>query len=90
MDEHLHKLNKYFEAMTSKKRNELLANERPVGSNLKMGNQMHRNSSDLVHQKLEDRPKNVILNKRVRTSVAETRVCSQYTESNFSCVQHLL
>ncbi|KAL3523657.1 hypothetical protein ACH5RR_016491 [Cinchona calisaya] len=76
LDEHLHKLSKYLEATTPKKqqRNELLTNERSGGPNLKMGNLMHRSPSDLVHQKLEDRSKNLILNKRVRTSVAETRV----------------
>ncbi|KAL3520888.1 hypothetical protein ACH5RR_019037 [Cinchona calisaya] len=75
LDEHLHKLSKYFEATSSKKqqRNEVLTNERSGSSSLKMGNQMHRSPSDFVHQKLEDRSKNVMLNKRVRTSVAETR-----------------
>ncbi|KAA8539132.1 hypothetical protein F0562_025824 [Nyssa sinensis] len=75
LDEHLHKLNKYCEAMNSKKkqRNELLTNERSGGSNLKMGAQLHRNPLDLVTQRLEDRAKNVVLNKRVRTSVAETQ-----------------
>lgn len=87
MDEHLHKLSKYFEATTSKKqqRNEQLSNERSGSSSLKMGNQMHRNPSDIVHQKLEDRSKNVILNKRVRTSVAETRVCSLHIDSVYYC-----
>ncbi|KAM7463800.1 hypothetical protein LguiA_031921 [Lonicera macranthoides] len=75
LDEHLHKLTKYCDAITSKKqqRNEILTNERSNGLNLKMGALIHRNPPDLVSQKLEDRPKNVLLNKRVRTSVAETR-----------------
>ncbi|XP_027365814.1 uncharacterized protein LOC113872452 isoform X2 [Abrus precatorius] len=38
-----------------------------------MGTQTHRSPSDIVNQRLEDRPKNYILNKRIRTSVAETR-----------------
>ncbi|KAK7343365.1 hypothetical protein VNO77_12041 [Canavalia gladiata] len=77
LDESLHKLNKCWEAVTSKKqlRSELLPNERLGGSHFsKMGSQTHRSpSSELVNQRLEDRPKNVVLNKRIRTSVAETR-----------------
>ena len=43
--------------------------------NSKIGTQIYRNPTELVNQRVEDRPKNVLLNKRVRTSVAETRVC---------------
>lgn len=77
MDEHIYKLNKYCEAITNKKqqRNEVITPERSACLNLKMGTQINRNSPDLVTQKLEDRPKTVLLNKRVRTSVAEARVC---------------
>ncbi|XP_060184209.1 uncharacterized protein LOC132613929 isoform X1 [Lycium barbarum] len=73
-DECLHKLTRFSEGMLSKKqqRNEQL-NERLGGSNMKMGTQIHRGPSDLVTQKTEERPKNSTLNKRVRTSVAETR-----------------
>lgn len=76
MDERLYKLRQYLESPTSKKqqRGELLTNERSGGSNLKIGNQIHRSSSDIVSHKMEDRPKNVILNKRVRTSMADTRI----------------
>ncbi|XP_075496929.1 uncharacterized protein LOC142533892 isoform X1 [Primulina tabacum] len=79
LDEHLNKLYKYFDAMTSKKqqRVELMTNERSNGSNLKIGSQMHRNSSDLGNQKLDDRSNNVVLNKRMRSSVTETRVESR-------------
>nr|GMC96112.1 uncharacterized protein LOC109148070 [Ipomoea batatas] len=38
-----------------------------------MGTQIHRGPSELLTQKSDDRPKNGTLNKRVRTSVAETR-----------------
>ena len=78
MNESLLKLNKYCEAMNLKKqhRSEVLMNERSSGSNLtKMGIQLHRNTSDLGTQRLEDRTKNIVLNKRVRSSVAELRVC---------------
>ncbi|RDX83388.1 hypothetical protein CR513_35686 [Mucuna pruriens] len=76
LDESLDKLNKCWEAVSLKKqlRNDLLPNERLGGSHIsKMGSQIHRSPSELVNQRLEDRPKNVILNKRIRTSVAETR-----------------
>ncbi|KAI3470617.1 hypothetical protein Pfo_027280 [Paulownia fortunei] len=76
LDDHLNKLNKYFEAMSSKKqqqRNEMLTNERSSGSTLKIGSLIHRNPTEFGSQKFDDRPKNVGLNKRVRTSVAETR-----------------
>ncbi|XP_016901989.2 uncharacterized protein LOC103496506 isoform X1 [Cucumis melo] len=75
MDDSLNKLNKYCESQVQKKqiRNEILT-ERPVGPNiLKKGSQVHRNSSDVVNQRLEDRAKNNVLNKRVRTSVADLR-----------------
>jgi hypothetical protein len=53
-------------------------NERSVGSNfLKVGTQIHRSPSDLGTQRLEDRAKTPVLNKRVRSSVAESRVCAQ-------------
>lgn len=75
LDEHIYKLNKYCEAITNKKqqRNEVITPERSACLNLKMGIQINQNSPDLVTQKLEDRPKTVLLNKRVRTSVAEAR-----------------
>lgn len=80
MDDSLNKLNKYCESQVQKKqiRNEILT-ERPVGPNiLKKGSQVHRNSSDVVNQRLEDRAKNNVLNKRVRTSVADLRVWKFY------------
>ncbi|XP_014513629.1 uncharacterized protein LOC106772023 isoform X7 [Vigna radiata var. radiata] len=76
LDESLDKLNKCWEAVSLKKqlRNDLLPNERLGGLPFsKMGSQTHRNPSELVNQRLEDRTKNNLLNKRIRTSVAETR-----------------
>ncbi|OWM64048.1 hypothetical protein CDL15_Pgr011503 [Punica granatum] len=75
LDDSLQKLNKYHEVLNPKKqqRSESLMNERPGGSNLKTGSQLHRNSSDLSTHRLEDRAKNAPLNKRFRTSVAELR-----------------
>ncbi|XP_023881659.2 uncharacterized protein LOC111994033 isoform X2 [Quercus suber] len=74
LDDSLTKLNKYCEALNSKKpQRSDMTNERSGGSNLlKMGNQIQRTPTDLA-QILEDRPKNVVLNKRVRSSVAEIR-----------------
>ncbi|KAK6135917.1 hypothetical protein DH2020_030335 [Rehmannia glutinosa] len=80
LDEHLNKLNEFRDAMPmpSKKqkrqRNELLTNERSSGSTLKTGSQMHGKPSDSGNQKFDDRPKSVVLNKRIRTSIAEARV----------------
>ncbi|XP_070031362.1 uncharacterized protein [Nicotiana tomentosiformis] len=83
-DECLHKLSKFSEGMISKKqqRNDQLTNERLGGSSMKMGTQIHRGPSDPVTQKIEERPKNSTLNKRVRTSVAETR--AEYRNSALS------
>ncbi|KAK7269689.1 hypothetical protein RIF29_22423 [Crotalaria pallida] len=73
LDESLHKLNKCREALNSEKQfiNEKLPNERVGGSHFsKMRSQTQRSPSAFVNQRLEDRPKNVVLNKRIRTSVA--------------------
>lgn len=78
LEESLNKLNKYSDvSINSKKqqRTELLSTER--SNLLKIGTQVHRQSHDLATQRLEDRTKNVVLNKRVRTSVAETRAESR-------------
>ncbi|KAK1416565.1 hypothetical protein QVD17_32356 [Tagetes erecta] len=70
MDERLRKLDKYYEDLTSKKqkRNDLTSIDRSGALNLKMGAQIYS-----MNQRVEDRPKNILLNKRVRTSVAESR-----------------
>lgn len=78
LDESIDKLNKFCDALNLRKqqRNDLLPNEKSVGLNsLKMGTQIHRSSPDLVSQRLEDRTKSVVMNKRVRTSMADIRVC---------------
>ncbi|CAA0814375.1 Unknown protein [Striga hermonthica] len=76
LDDHLNKLNKYVDAVSSKKqqqRNEMLPNERSSGSTLKTGSMMHRNTAEFGNLMFDERPKNGGLNKRLRTSVAETR-----------------
>lgn len=75
LDDSEHKLDKYCEALNSKKqqRSDMHTNDRSGGSNfMKIGNRVQRN---LLAQRLEERPKNAGLNKRVRSSVAEIRVC---------------
>ncbi|KAK6136105.1 hypothetical protein DH2020_030153 [Rehmannia glutinosa] len=77
LDEHLNKLNEFCDDMpmpSKKQKRQLLTNERSSGSTLKTGSQMHGNPSDSGNQKVDDRPKNVVLNKRIRTSMAEARV----------------
>lgn len=72
------KVDKYRDALSSKKRqrSDLSSSERSSGVNLaKMGCQVHRNSIDSVNQRLEDKNKSVGINKRIRTSVADERVC---------------
>ncbi|XP_038710582.1 uncharacterized protein LOC120005165 isoform X2 [Tripterygium wilfordii] len=76
LNESLQKLNKYSEALNSKKqqRNDSFTSERSGGLNiLKMGVQSHRNPSDLGSPRLEDRTKSLVLQKRVRSSIAELR-----------------
>ncbi|XP_071721715.1 uncharacterized protein [Rutidosis leptorrhynchoides] len=76
----IRKLNKYSEALNSKKLHQsgVMTNEKISGSNLfKNGNLMQQTPSDLGLQKLEERTKGVVLNKRVRTSVAEIRAEGQ-------------
>ncbi|XP_076920768.1 uncharacterized protein LOC143581985 isoform X2 [Bidens hawaiensis] len=70
MDERLRKLDKYCEDLTSKKqkRNELMSVSRANALNMKTGTQIYG-----LNQRVEDRPKSILLNKRVRTSVAESR-----------------
>lgn len=71
------KLDKYEEVLNSKKRqrNDISPSERVGGVNLvKTGSQVHRNASDVLTQRSEDRAKIAGLNKRVRSSVADVRV----------------
>ncbi|XP_057979002.1 uncharacterized protein LOC131165336 isoform X2 [Malania oleifera] len=86
-DESLGKLSKLCDAMATKKqqRNDMAASERNGGSNLlKIGNQIHRNSPDIGNQRVEDRTKNVGLNKRLRTSMAEARIQAEGRSNGLS------
>lgn len=76
--EYMVKLDKYREALISKKRqrSDLPSNERSSGTTVvKLGSQVLRNPHDSVNQRMEDKAKCARLNKRIRTSVAEVRVC---------------
>lgn len=76
LNESITKLDKYRLTLQSKKRqrNEVSSSERSSGANLlKMGSQTHQNGSDLATQRVEDRTKSAVPNKRVRTSLAEVR-----------------
>lgn len=62
-----------------RQRNEVQSNEKSSNSTLlKIGSQMHQNPSDLAGQRLEERTKNGVSNKRIRSSMAEVRVCISY------------
>lgn len=79
LDEALRKLNKYSEALSLKKqqRNEIMVSGRSSALNLLKMGPIPQNSVDLANQKVEERTKNVAPSKRVRSSVAEIRVCMQ-------------
>ncbi|KAH1220693.1 hypothetical protein GmHk_12G034271 [Glycine max] len=72
--ESLSKLEKY-EALNIKKRQRTdLSSDRGGGVNLtKMGNQIHKTPNDNLTQRSEARASNSMLNKRIRTSVADVR-----------------
>ncbi|XP_031741353.1 uncharacterized protein LOC101209188 isoform X3 [Cucumis sativus] len=76
LSESLFKLDKYREAMSSKKRqrSEVSSSERLGGGNLsKVGSQIHRNGHDVVIYRMEDRAKSVGLNKRARSSISDVQ-----------------
>lgn len=79
LSESLFKLDKYREALNSKKRqrSEISPSERIGGGNLsKMGSQIQRNGHDVIIHRLEDRAKSVGLNKRARSSISDVQVCN--------------
>lgn len=76
--ESIFKLDKYRDALSSKKRqrSDLSSSERSNGVSLvKLGSQIHKSPHGIMTQRPEDRAKSVGLSKRVRTSVADVRVC---------------
>ncbi|KAJ7947986.1 Spectrin beta chain, brain 3 [Quillaja saponaria] len=79
--ESISKLDKYRGTLSSKKRQRSdFSSERAAGVNLtKIGIQINRNANDTAAQRLEDKTKSFVLNKRIRTSVAEFRGESRST-----------
>ncbi|PON41401.1 spectrin beta chain, brain [Parasponia andersonii] len=80
LHESMFKLDKYREALTTKKwqRSDLLSSERSSGVNLiKAGSQINRIPHDTMTLRLGERAKNAVLNKRIRTSVADQRAESR-------------
>ncbi|KAM7267097.1 hypothetical protein ACFE04_009263 [Oxalis oulophora] len=75
MEDHLRKLTKYYTTLNMKTQHQsdMMTNERTGSNLLKLGNLMQRNPMDPGSQRLEERVKGVVLNKRVRSSVAEIR-----------------
>lgn len=74
--ESISKLDRYRETLNSKKRQrtDLSISDRGVGVNLpKMGSQIYKSPNDTVTQRLEAKTSNSMLNKRIRTSVADVR-----------------
>ena len=80
LQDSLLKLDKVRNIVSKKRqRNEIQSTEEASNSNLlKLGSQVHQNPSDLAGQRLEERTKNGVPNKRVRSSMAEVRVCISY------------
>ncbi|KAI4334242.1 hypothetical protein L6164_018956 [Bauhinia variegata] len=74
--ENIFKLDKYREALSSKKRQRTdVSTDRGGGVNLtKMSGQIHRNPNDTLPQRSEAKTTNPVMNKRIRTSVADVQV----------------
>ncbi|PKA62368.1 hypothetical protein AXF42_Ash009253 [Apostasia shenzhenica] len=77
LQESMVKLDKYRNiVMKRRQRNEGPSSEKSGSSNLlKMGNQINQNSTDMASPRFDERTKNAVPNKRVRSSMAEVRVC---------------
>ncbi|XP_064953129.1 uncharacterized protein LOC135606188 isoform X3 [Musa acuminata AAA Group] len=72
LQESIMKLDKYRNLLSRKRQRTDQLYEKSGNSNpLKMGSQSHQSPSEIASPRLEDRAKNVIPNKRVRSSMAE-------------------
>ena len=74
--ESISKLDRYREALNSKKRQRAdISNDRGGGVNLtKMGSQIHKTPNDSLTQRSEAKTTNGMLNKRIRTLVVDVQV----------------
>lgn len=77
LQESILKLDKYRNIVMKRRlRNEAQTVEKANSSNLlKMGSQVHQSNSDMGNARPEERTKLAIPNRRVRSSMAEVRVC---------------
>ncbi|KAG1331024.1 hypothetical protein COCNU_02G009920 [Cocos nucifera] len=67
------KLEKYRNILSRKRQRSEPSSEKSGSANLlKMGGQAHQNPAEVASSRLEDRTKNVVPNKRVRSSMAES------------------
>ncbi|KAK1263287.1 hypothetical protein QJS04_geneDACA008488 [Acorus gramineus] len=76
LNDYISKLDKYRQTILSRKRprNDIQPSERSGGVNLsKIGSHAHQNPPDILGQRLDDRAKSAVPNKRARSSVAEVR-----------------
>uniref|UniRef100_A0A1D1Z2K0 Chlorophyllase-1, chloroplastic n=1 Tax=Anthurium amnicola TaxID=1678845 RepID=A0A1D1Z2K0_9ARAE len=75
LQESLARLERYRNLISRKRqRNDIPSGERSGGASFsKMGSQIHQNPSDPGAQRLEDRAKNIVPNKRMRSSMGEVR-----------------
>ncbi|WOL02283.1 hypothetical protein Cni_G11002 [Canna indica] len=74
LQESIVKLDKYRNLLPRKRQRIDQSNDKSGTSNpLKMGSQTHHSPAELASSRLEDRAKNVIPNRRIRSSMAEVR-----------------
>ncbi|XP_078447509.1 uncharacterized protein LOC144716270 isoform X2 [Wolffia australiana] len=75
LQESITKLDRYRILVSKKRqRSDIPLSERAGAANImKIGSQIHQSPSDIAAQRLEERTKNSVPNKRMRTSVAEVR-----------------
>lgn len=84
LHESILKLDKYRNILSRKRQRNELSSEKPGSANLlKMGGQAHQIPAEVASSRLEDRTKNAVPNKRVRSSMAEVRVCISYQDVIF-------
>ncbi|KAJ6790971.1 Uncharacterized protein M6B38_246545 [Iris pallida] len=79
LQEFIVKLDKYRNSVSRKRQKNESPSEKVNGSNLlKTGGHMHQTAPDLLSQRLEDRTKNAVPKRRVRSSMTEVRAASSY------------
>ncbi|XP_073003559.1 uncharacterized protein [Typha latifolia] len=75
LHESILKLDKYRNILSRKRQKSDVSTDKLGSSSLlKMGSQAHQNPAELSSQRLEDRTKNMVPNKRARSSMADVRL----------------